>query len=101
MKIFLAEIYWSFLLLFGERQVEYRYHRNENVSSTNSLLAPFGFKEMKVKHRYHSHEIISGGNLLVVHLGFDEIQVKYRYHKNENIFAQFYGLYVLVLRKYM
>ena len=73
MKIFLAKIYLSFLLLFEEIQLKYKYHQNENISSTNLLLTYFGFNEIKVKHRYHSNENISGRHLLVVRFGFDEI----------------------------
>ena len=54
-------------------QVKCRYLRNENICSTNLLLAAFGFNEIKVKHSYHSNENIPFGNLLFGHFGFNEI----------------------------
>ena len=44
---------------FNEIQVEYRYHRDENISDTNLLLV-----------RYHRNENISGANLLLVPFRF-------------------------------
>ena len=58
---------------FEEIEVKYTYHSNENISSTNLLIAPSAFDTIQVKCRYHSNGIISGGNLLVVYFGLEEI----------------------------